>query len=173
MRFSAILVLLSAALAGAQGPRRAPGFSLPASNNQQIDLADYRGKVVVLDLMKTDCPHCGVFARVLEQVKNRYAGKVEVLAIAPTPDNTTTVAKFVQANKLTYPVLFDCGQVIFSYVRPSPLNPAIELPHSYVVDRNGFIVRDFVYGPATVEIFEGQRLFAELDAVLGTAPRKK
>ena len=36
--------------------RRAPGFSLPDLNHKQYDLGDYRGRVVLIDIMKTDCP---------------------------------------------------------------------------------------------------------------------
>jgi peroxiredoxin len=159
-------VLLAAAVVSAQGLRRAPGFSLPDTNNQQQDLADYRGKVVIVDFMKTDCQHCGAFSRILEQVKTRYGGKVVVLSIAPAPDSPMTVAQFRSKYGVTYPILFDCGQTTFSYVRPNPLNPAIELPHFYIVGPDGLILKDFVFGPKTAEIFQGRELFAELDRIL-------
>jgi len=161
-----VCVLLAAAVVSAQGPRRAPGFSLPDSNNQQQDLADYRGKVVIVDFMKTDCEHCGVFSQVLEQVKNRYRSQVVVLSIAPAPDNPTTIAQFRAKNRITYPILFDCGQAAFSYIRPSPLNPAIKLPRIFIVGPDGFILRDFEFGPQTAEVFRGQALFTELDRIL-------
>ncbi len=46
----------------AQGARRAPGFALPNSQMKVVDLADYRGKIVVLEFMQTTCPHCAAFA---------------------------------------------------------------------------------------------------------------
>ncbi len=165
-------VLLLAAAVGAQTPRRAPGFSLPDSNGQQTDLADYRGKIVLVDIMKTDCAHCGSFARKLEQAQKDYPGKVVVLAIAPAPDNPTTVAKFTAANGVTYPILFDCGQAVYSYVRPNPLRPTIELPRLYIVGPDGMILRDFAYGPQTMEFFEGRGLWTELDRIVA-APKKK
>lgn len=160
----ALALLVSSALAPAQ-MRRAPGFSLPSSDNRQEDLADYRGRFVLIDIMKTDCPHCGPFARVLERVKTRYGNKIVVLSIAPAPDNPTTAAKFIAANKITFPILFDCGQVVYSYVR----SPSVSLPRLYIVNPEGFIAREYAYGPETQEIFEGNGLFTELDRLLGGA----
>lgn len=163
---TAALLLFAAAVVSAQSPRRAPGFSLPDSNSQQTDLADYRGKVVIVDFMKTDCQHCGAFSQILEQVKNRYRGQVVVLSIAPAPDSPVTVAQFQAKYRVTYPILFDCGQVAFSYIRPSPLNPSINLPRMFIVGPDGFILRDYEFGEKTAEIFRAQALFTELDRIL-------
>ncbi len=164
-----IAVVVFAGVVPAQTGRRAPGFSLPSTNNRQEDLADYRGKFVLLDIMKTDCEHCGVFAKVLERAKLRYGSKIAVLSIAPAPDNLTTAAKFIAANKVTFPILFDCGQVVYSYVR----NPSVSMPLLYIVNPEGFIAKEFVYGPNTQEIFEGQGLFTELDRLLGVSGKAR
>lgn len=164
---------LCATLLPGQTKRRAPGFSLLSSAEQQVDLADYRGRIVLIDIMKTDCAHCGAFARILQQVAVRYGNKVAVLSIAPQPDNPTTVAKFIADYKITFPVLYDCGQVIFSYVRPNPLNPAVSLPHLYIVDREGFIIRDYLFSVDTEEIFRGEGLSKELDRILAPPRAKK
>jgi len=169
---SSAIVLCAGLLAG-QNARRAPGFSLPSSDNRQIDLADYRGKVVLIDIMKTDCELCGPFAQLLEQVKAQYGNKIEVLSIAPTPDTPATAAKFIGTYKVTFPILFDCGQVAYAYIRPSPLNPRIELPRLYIVGRDGMILRDYLFGPDTQGIFRGHRLFDELDAILKVPPAPK
>jgi peroxiredoxin len=157
-----IVLAVSVGLAPAQTGRRAPGFSLPSSNNRQEDLADYRGKFVLLDIMKTDCAHCGPFSKVLERAKLRYGSKIAVLSIAPAPDNPATAAKFIAANKITFPILFDCGQVVYSYVR----TPSVSMPRLYIVNPQGYIARDYVYGPNTQEVFEGNGLFTELDRLL-------
>jgi peroxiredoxin len=166
-------LVLCATLLPGQARRRAPGFSLPSSTDRQEDLADYRGRIVLIDVMKTDCPHCTGFARILQQVADRYGNRVAVLSIAPAPDSPTTVGKFIAENKLTFPILFDCGQVIYSYVQPNPLKPSIDLPHLYIVDKDGFIIRDYVFGAATQELFRGQDLFQELDGILKPPPPKK
>ena len=43
--------------------RRAPGFALPdLGYTHTYDLQDYRGKVVVIDIMSTTCPHCAAIS---------------------------------------------------------------------------------------------------------------
>ncbi len=154
----------------AQPARRAPGFSLPDMNNQQHDLADYRGKVVIVEFMRTNCPECIPFSKKLEEVKTLYGGRVAVLSLTNPPDGPANVAKFVAEQKVTYPILFDCGQVAFSYVRPSPLRPSINIPHIYIVDRDGLIRSDIEFGPNTGDVFLGSGLAREIDKVMAAGP---
>ncbi len=62
---------------------------------------------------------------------------------------------------MTYPILFDAGQMAFSYVRSGKLM----FPHLYVIDWNGDIRSDYVYDQAR-DIFEGKALFNELDRMV-------
>src|SRR5215831_3756398 len=70
-----ISFLAASALFAADFSRRAPGFSLPDVKTEQHDLADSRGKVVILEFMQTTCPHCAAFADVLEQVQQKYGDR--------------------------------------------------------------------------------------------------
>ena len=158
------VMLCAAALVTAQGPRRAPSFCLPDASLQFRDLLDYRGKVVVLEFMKTDCPHCAAFADTLKLVQEKYAGKVQVLAAANTnQDNPKTVQMYMTGHKVNYPVMFDMGQVAFSYIR----HPNMDLPHVYVIDANGYIAGDYGYDLTTRDVFEGRALLTKLDSMLG------
>src|SRR5574341_1261040 len=104
---------------GEHAGRRAPGFSLPDAANRQHDLQDYRGKVVLIDIMRTECPHCVVFSQILEKAKARYGNRIAVLSIVhPPADTPAKVAQFIATNKITNPVLFDCGQMAASYLLP-------------------------------------------------------
>ena len=163
----AALAALASGAALAQTGRRAPGFSLPDLKGNEHDLADYRGKIVVLEIFRSDCPHCARFTRILEEAITFYGGKVVVLAIANPPDTQQTVGQFVARERVTYPVLFDCGQVSYSYILPDPLHgPGVTIPHAYLIDANGMIRGDWVYGPETTDIFEGKGLHAAIDKLL-------
>src|ERR1039458_4904857 len=62
--------------------------------------------------------HCATFAPVLNQVQQKYGAKVAILAVANTPhENANTVGQYVKSHGITYPVLFDSGQMEYSYVR--------------------------------------------------------
>ncbi|MBI1895416.1 MAG: TlpA family protein disulfide reductase [Acidobacteria bacterium] len=155
MRFLLVGAMAAAVLA-AQGPaaRRAPGFSLPDARLQQHDLADYRGKVVLVEFMRTDCPHCATVSKVLEAVKAKYKGELAVLSIVMPPDTQATVTKYAAEHKVTGPMLFDCGQVAASYMRATPENPRVQLPHLYVVDAGGLIRSDYE-GEVGLEVVAG------------------
>ncbi|MBC7928157.1 MAG: TlpA family protein disulfide reductase [Bryobacteraceae bacterium] len=138
-----VLALLAASVfAQAQVARRAPGFSLPDLQYKQYDIADFRGKVVLIDLVQTACPKCIELTKYLTEVKTKYGDKIQVLTIVTIPDNATTVAKFISTYGVKNPVLLDCGQMIGSYLNLSPKNPSVHFPHLFVIDKAGLIRRE-------------------------------
>lgn len=161
-------VALSLWGAGEQSNRRAPGFALTSSDGKMIDLADFRGKVVLLEMMRTDCPHCQKIAPLLEQINKKYAGKVQVLTILNPPDSPQTVQAYRDKNKVTTPMLFDCGQAAYSFVRSGQ----ISLPHVFVIDANGWIRNDFSYDKHP-DFFNAAKLSQLIDSALAPAPPAK
>lgn len=154
-----ILTVASAAWgAGALSNRRAPGFSLPDLNLQQHDLYKFRGKVVLLNIMRTECPHCAEFSKNLARVENKYTGRVKVIDIVNPPDNQATVQRYLADNGLSQLMLFDCGQVAASYMKITPQNPKFETPHFFVIDQRGWIQEDHGYNALNRSIFEGEGL---------------
>jgi peroxiredoxin len=163
-------LLCGAALFAAGSLRRAPGFCLIDASGQWQDLADYRGKIVLVEFMQTTCPHCAAFSTVLNGLKLKYGNKLAVLAIANPPvDNPQTTMKFVKEHKLTYPLLLDQGQAAYSYVRA----PSFELPTVYLIDANGMIRNSWADGVLTKDIFEGNGLAREIDKLLAGGAAKK
>jgi peroxiredoxin len=167
------IILAAAALIPArlpaQGARRAPGFSLPDSRMELHDLADYRGKPVILEFMQTTCPHCQRLAGILEGLRQKYGDNLGILSVTNPPDNQSTVGQFIAEGKITYPIVFDCGQAAYSYL----LTQKFSLPQVFVIDQQGMIRNQFSYGPATLEIFEGNGLAAEVERLMPhPAPKK-
>jgi len=167
-RVCGALVCAVGLLAAAEtAPRRAPGFALPDSKMEIHDLADYRGKLVILEFIQTSCPHCASFAPVLNEVQQKYGERVAILAVVnSSQDNQSTVAQYVSGHNAHYPILFDAGQMAFSYFRTT----TFDNPHIYLIDADGIIRKDYGYGAATKEIFEGKALFPEIDRLLATQP---
>ena len=164
---TATLLLLITTLCIAQSvfSRRAPGFSLPDSGLKQHDLQDYRGKVLLLDFMKTQCPHCQQVSKVLEELNARYYGRITVVSIVMPPDNQQLVQQYAEAFKISTPFLFDCGQVTASYVRATPAKPAVNLPHLYIIDQKGIIQHDLDYD-ADPTVFDVKLLSKKIDSLL-------
>jgi peroxiredoxin len=173
-RFCLILLSAAALCFGANelSNRRAPSFTLPDSSLKDYDLLDLRGKWVLIDFMKTDCPHCADLTRNLEPLKAKYGAKVQVLyVVISPPENQMTVRKYLAENKATSPILFDQGQMTRTYFKLSPQRPSFDTPHLFVINPEGMIVRDWGYGADTA-ILEGKGLAKELDALI-LGPGKK
>jgi peroxiredoxin len=145
LKFSAALLCAALTLMGQNlSGRRAPSFALPDSSLKSHDILDSRGHWVLLDFMKTDCPHCKDLSKKLEGLKGRYGAKVEVLSILIAPPETQgTVLRYVAENKITSAFLFDQGQVAVTYFKATPQNPAFDTPHLFAIDPNGMIVHDW------------------------------
>ena len=114
--------------------------------------------------MKTTCPHCATFADTLAQVQQKYGDKIAILAVANVnTDTQQQISQYIAGHKVTYPIVLDQGQMMYSYV----LTPDhAELPQVYVIDANGYIRADYVYGLTTRDVFEGKALFADIDRAL-------
>jgi thiol-disulfide isomerase/thioredoxin len=168
-RFCCLALVAAAVFAsGELSNRRAPGFALPNPDYSHFyDLQDYRGKVLVLDIMSTSCPHCAVLSTTLESVKSKYGDKVGILSVVLPPDNQTTVAKYTSVNKITTPIVFDNYQMVLPYLNLRPGMTHFDVPHLFVIDKQGMIRNDFSYDERTTRpIFEGPGLFAEIDKLL-------
>src|SRR5260370_37413126 len=169
MRFLAGLFLTAVSLSasGALSNRRAPGFALPNTNYERFyDLQDYRGKVLLIDIMQTNCPHCMLLSTTLEKVKDKYGDKVGILSVVIPPDTPDAVVQYIAKNKVTVPIVFDMGQMTISYFNAKPDKSNIAVPHLFIIDKAGMIRNDFAYTEADRAVFEGPRLFLEVDKLL-------
>jgi peroxiredoxin len=171
MRFLCLLSLaaMCASGAGELSGRRAPGFSLPEAPGVQRDPQDYRGKILIVDFMQVSCEHCIAFSAILEQARAKYGDKIAILSIVNPPSDAKGVADYIAQHKVKSPILFDCGQVAYSYLKPT--SATITIPHVFLIDGEGMIRNDFAFGNNTLEIFQGKGLFAEIDKLLAAKPK--
>ncbi len=169
MRVVCLSLLASVCLfaSGEHSNRRAPGFALPDPDYKHFyDLQDYRGKVLILDIMATNCPHCMLLSTTLEQVKQKYGDKVAILSVVLPPDNQATVAAYVAKNKITVPIACDMGQMTIAYLQATPGQSHIDVPHLFLIDKSGMIRNDFSYSETDHSVFEGPGLYKEVEKLL-------
>jgi peroxiredoxin len=167
----AALAMLSVSSLDAQSlsGRRAPSFSLPDSAFAQHDILDYRGKWLLVDFMRTDCPHCKALTQLLESKNAAWGSKVAVLSVVISPpDNQATVAKYITETKMTGPLVFDSGQAALSYFKATPAKPAFDTPHLFAINPQGMIVRDW-----TQLQVEDTGFSAELEGLIAGTGKKK
>ena len=162
MKLLVLVLIASMTLlaAGEYSNRRAPGFSLPDSHYRQHDPQDYKGKVLIVEFMQTTCPICTRLAENLLQVKAKYGDKIGILSVTTLPDNYQTADKFAAEHTIPWPILFDSGQVMMSYLKVTPTNPKVNFPHLFIIDGNGTIRYDFEGGEDAAVIS------AEIDKLL-------
>jgi len=93
----------------------APAFAAPELGTHKIrSLAEYRGKVVLLNLWATDCQPCRTEMPSIEQLQAAYGDKgLHVIAVSEDDfASEDSVAGFVHHLGLTFEVLRDSSQKV-------------------------------------------------------------
>ena len=118
----------------------APEVQLPTVDGKMVNLADYRGKVVLVHFWATWCPPCVEEVPTLERFYQQVFGTdIEVLAIS-VDDNVDVLKTFLGKNKVHFPVLRDPGSTTAGRYG------TVKFPETYLVGRDG-VVRYKVIGP--------------------------
>jgi peroxiredoxin len=114
--------------------RAAPNFALESLDGHLIRLADFRGKVVLVNFWATWCAPCRVEMPWLVDFSARYRSQgLEVIGISvdDTSTDTARIRRFVQEMKVTYPIVRQDDSVSAAY------GGVRFLPQSFFVGRNG------------------------------------
>jgi peroxiredoxin len=114
--------------------------------------------------MLTTCPVCTKLADTLVSVQKKYGDQIGIISIVTLPDNFQTADKFAADHKIQWPVVFDSGQVLMSYLRVTPMNPEVHFPHLFLIDKEGVIRNDFEGTDDPYLSLDG--LSKEIDALL-------
>lgn len=139
----------------------APEFTLPTLNGGLITLAEYQGKVVLVNLWASWCGPCRAEMPAIQKLyeANKDRG-LEVLAVNSTfQDNEADARAFVQNLNLTLPVLLDQdGAVSRRYLLRA-------LPSTFIIDRKGIIRAVIVGGPVSEAVLQ-----TKIETLLNEAP---
>ncbi len=121
----------------AVGARKvAPAVTGTTLDGAALDLADYRGKVVVLNFWASWCPPCRAEAKDLERVStDTKALGVQFVGVNIKDDSLANARTFNRANGVTYPSLFDQPGRIGLLFRDTL--PPTAIPSTLVIDRQG------------------------------------
>jgi thiol-disulfide isomerase/thioredoxin len=119
----------------------APELSLTSLDGSPASLADYRGKVVLVNLWATWCPPCKEEMPALETFYRKHAGDGFTIVAINDGDPTADVVQFVKDYGLTFPVWLDP-----TYIATEKAFKTLNLPSSFVIDRDGQIVLSWVGG---------------------------
>lgn len=121
-----------------QKPTKAPDFKLKNHDGKEVKLADYKGKIVVLEWINQECPFVKYHYEkksTMKELAARFKDKKVVwLAIDSTNHQKTEKnKKYAEKNKILHPILDDrLGKIGKAY-------KATNTPHIFITDANGNI----------------------------------
>ena len=102
-------------------------------SSQDVDLADFRGKVVVLNVYASWCGPCRAEAPLLAKEQTTLARHGATMLGVTYLDNATATAQFNHRYGITYPVMRDAnGNFVRSFGTRG-------VPETFVINRQGHI----------------------------------
>ena len=118
-----------------------PELTLTDIQGVSHSLADYRGQVILVNLWATWCPPCKEEMPALQSFYNQHKDQGFMVVAINDGDPTKDVLQFVKDYKLTFPVWLDP-----TYLATERAFKSLNLPTSFVIDRNGVVQLQWVGG---------------------------
>jgi cytochrome c biogenesis protein CcmG, thiol:disulfide interchange protein DsbE len=118
----------------------APDFhAMDLRTGHPVTMADYRGKVILLNIWATWCQPCRVEMPALERLSRTLAGTdFHVVAVSIDDADSTAVDAFARQLGLTFDILHN---------RPGDIQRIYQttgVPESFVINRQGVIVKKVI-----------------------------
>lgn len=124
-----------AAAGGTEVGDTMPEYSALWLDGSKFDLAETRGKVVLLNVWATWCGPCRYEIPELQEIHDRHAPKgFEVIGVSVDESGADAVRDFVKEHNMTYPVALDPEGKLANVLETSVL------PTTVLLDREGKIV---------------------------------
>src|SRR6266852_7391635 len=137
----AVLALgVSALFATAPVPRKSPEFDIVGPSGKQTRLSSFQGKVVVIEFLLTNCPHCMRVARTITRLQRELGARgFQPIGIAFDEGiSGKKVSDFVQQFGVTFPIGYSASGAVDSYLGRA-LTERLQVPQIVVIDRRGII----------------------------------
>ncbi|MGD1222839.1 TlpA family protein disulfide reductase [Streptomyces krungchingensis] len=145
----------------AKGHRTAiPDLSGKTVDGKQLDVRDFKGKVVVLNVWGSWCGPCRAeaanFERVYQDTKDQG---VQFVGINTRDSSTAPALAFEKEHGVSYPSLYDPTGKLMLRFKKGTLNPQL-IPSTLVIDREGKVAA------RTLQALSEDNLRKMLDPVL-------
>jgi cytochrome c biogenesis protein CcmG, thiol:disulfide interchange protein DsbE len=122
-----------------KNPIEIKDFKIIDPNNNNHNLFEFKGKVILLNLWATWCPPCREEMPSMQKLYEEYKSK-NFTIVAVSGESMDTVKNFLSKNKYDFPIFIDDNnQLNRTYGTGS-------IPTTYLIDKNGFMIAQFVGG---------------------------
>ena len=132
-----VLLFLTAACAGAGSSQintAAPDFSLRDLQGRTHSLADYEGKVLILNFWATWCPPCRAEIPDFVEAYDDLNGQgLEIIGVTMEDISAADLEDFAREMKMNYTVAFGTEEIARSY------RPGQYIPATIIIDKKGVI----------------------------------
>jgi len=137
---------------------------LSLATGDSVELADYFGDVVLLNIWATWCVPCEQEMPAMQRLHEQYGPKgIKVVAVSVDASDSKEVLEWVTERNLTFDVLHDRSG------RIARLYQTTGWPESFVIDQEGVIVKHEI-GPRDWDQPPNTAIFNRLLGIEGTDP---
>jgi peroxiredoxin len=133
-----LFCLLAASAGAATIPRPAPEFVVRGPGGEVL-LSQYRGKVVLLMLIFTTCPHCQHAVGIVNKLQKEYGSRgFQPLGSAFNEMASQLLPDFMAKFHPDFPVGYAPRATVLEYLQ-APSNAPLSVPVLVFIDRKGII----------------------------------
>ena len=127
-------------VATAPVPRKSPEFTIVEPSGRQTKLSSFKGKVVLIEFLLTNCPHCMRVSQMLATLYKELGPRgFQPIGIAFDVSITAAgVTSFAQRFGVTYLMGYTSSDKVDSYLGREPAD-RLQVPQIVVIDRSGVI----------------------------------
>lgn len=154
VNFVGVVLLMSVLLTiGACSPGRAveageaaSDFTLTDIEGKSVNLADFKGKVIILDFFASWCPPCRQEIPDFIELSKAY-GASGFAMVGVCLEDVNAAKDFAAKVGINYPVLIDDGKVSMTY------GPVRSIPTTFVIDKDFKVAKVYI-GFRPKDVFE-------------------
>ncbi|MET0504068.1 MAG: TlpA disulfide reductase family protein [Luteibacter sp.] len=148
------LVLLAGTCAAA-APAQVPSLQVTTLEGKSFDLAQHRGKWVVINWWATWCVPCIKELPEISAFVAAHKDKVVAIGLAFEDSDKADIVEFLKKRPAGFPIA-----QVDPVDPPKGFGPPLGLPNTYVIAPDGRVAREFL-GPVTAR---------DLDAIIASKP---
>jgi len=132
---AALLAFACSPSTAPEAPEDAPPLSGKTLDGKTVSLADFKGKVVLVDFWATWCDPCKDEIPELIKLQNELAPKGFTVLGVSMDEDVADVAPFAKTAKINYPVILNGGE-------QAPLHWIVPgLPTAYLIGKDGKTIK--------------------------------